>query len=413
MSRGWSSVFLCLAALFLLPPVLATASDGEDLARGVAQVRSGEYLPAADTLRGVLEKDPGNREAHVWLARALGFSGDFDGSEREYRALLSALPGDVEARLGLADVLAWQKKYREAELLLVDLSAGRPDDPEVWARRGKVAFWAGRPEEAKRHFEKALSLDPGNEEARRGTELIAAKAARVVRREVEAGGAYLRIRRANPGSQWHAAVREKSVAGWEFLGRADYLHRFGEDEGRGTAGITRKWEGGRSLRFEGGLSPDAEVFSRASLEAELAWPLGRGLVGYGGGKFATYAGADTWNVVAALEWYFRRGNALFARYIHTRTEFDPGGTSDDGAWTVKLTHFHTDDDRAWVYYSRGTEGYTTGTADQIGNLSSDSWGIGGRIFPRPRWGLEGNVEWQDREGGNDYLTFAATLFRRF
>jgi len=402
-----------LLVLFLFVPSLATAGSGGELDAGVAQVRSGKYADAVATLRGILEKDPGNREARIWLARALTFSGDFGGGEKEYREVLSAHPGDVEARLGLSDVLAWQRRYRESGLILSDLVKERPDDPEVWVRRGKVAFWDGKPEEAKRHFAQTIFLDPGNEEARRGLDLIAAKAARVTRREMELGGAYLRIRRANPGSQVHAAIRDKSVAGWEFLGRADYLHRFGEDEGRGTVGITRRWEGVGSLRIEGGISPDADVFSRASLETELAWPLGKGLVGYAGGKYAHYSVADAWNAVAALEWYIRGSNALFARYILTRTEFDSGGSSNDGSWMIKLTHFRTDDDRIWAYYSRGTEGYTTGTADQIGNISSNTFGVGARTFPVPRWGVEGTVEWQDREGGNHYLTVTALMYRRF
>ncbi|MGB5993924.1 MAG: tetratricopeptide repeat protein [Candidatus Deferrimicrobiaceae bacterium] len=413
MTGRKSRVCLVLLLVFLIAPSLLAADGGGELDKGAALVRSGEYTAAADLLRGILETDPGNREARIWLARALSFSGDFAGGEKEYREVLSAFPHDVEALLGLSDVLAWQKRYRESGLILTELAKDRPDDPEVWVRKGKVALWDGNPEEAKRHFDRTLLLDPKNEEARKGLDLIAAKAAREYRREMEFGAAHLRIRRSNPGSQVYVAIRDRGVAGWEVLGRADYLHRFGKDEGRGTAGVTRKWEGGGSLRVEGGISPDAEVFSRASGEAELAWPLSARLVGYAGGKYASYAVADAWNGVAALEWYIRGSNALFARYILTGTEFDSGGSSTDGSWMAKLTHFFTDDERVWAYFSRGTEGYTTGTVDQIGNISSNTFGLGGRTFPVPRWGIEGNVDWQDREGGNDYFTVAVIVYHRF
>ena len=208
-------------------------------------------------------------------------------------------------------------------------------------------------------------------------------------------------------------IRRASVNALSSLGRVDYLHRFGEDEGRGTAGAMRKWGGGKSVRVEGGISPDAQVFSRESLEAELAWPLSDRLVGYAGGKYAHYSVADVWNAVAALEWYVRGSNALYARYILNRTEFDSGGSDTNGTWLVKLVHFWTDDDRLWAYYSYGTEGYTTGTVDQIADISSHTFGIGGRIFPVPRWGFEGNVDWQDREGGHDYLTVSTLVVRRF
>lgn len=389
------------------------AGEAIGIERGRQAQAAGNYEEAALAFREVLEADPGNREARIGLARALSFSGDFEGGEREYRTVLSDHPEDVEARFGLADVLAWQKRYGESKTYLSELARERPEDHGVWTRLGKVALWSGDEVAAKKHFEKALALEPSDAEARKALDLLAAKAARSYLREAEFGGSYLRIRKANPGSQVHAAVRDRTVAGWEFLGKAEYLHRFGRDDGRGSAGVVRKWPTGGFLRVEGGLAPDAEVFSRTSLEVEAGWPLRQGLVGYVGGKFARYAEADSWNAVAAVEYYIPGSNALFARYIRTRTEFDNGGVSDDGTWMLRFTHFRTDDDRAWVYYSRGTEGYTMGTADQIGNLSSDTWGIGGRIFPRPRWGLEGNVEWQDREDGNDYLTFTALLFRRF
>ncbi len=402
-----------LSILFLLVPLLPAAYGGGDLDRGVDLVRSGEYTAAADLLREILERDPGNREARVWLARALSFSGDFAGGEQEYLVVLSADSGNVEARFGLADVLAWQKRYGEAGMVLSALAKERPDDPEVWVRKGKVAFWDGNPEEAKRYFDRTLLLDPGNGDARRGLDLIAAKAAREYRREAEAGASYLRIRRSTPGSQVHAAIRDRSVQGWEFLGRIDYLHRFKRDEGRGTAGILRKWESGRSLRLEGGLSPDAEVFSRASGEAELACPLGPRLVGYAGGKYAHFSVADTWMAVGALEWYIRGSNALFARYIYARSEFDSGGSGNDGTWAIRLTHFFTGDDRVWVSFTRGTESYTTGTVDQVGIVSSNTYELGGRIFPFPRWGIGGGVSWQDRDDGNDYFSVSARVTRRF
>lgn len=412
MGRGSRAVALLIVLLVAATPP-ARAGQREELDRGVAQVRSGQYAVAAATLRAVLEDDPGNREARLWLARALGFASDFAAAEAEYRTVLTAAPDDVEARLGLADVVAWQEGYVESEALLAELAGERPGDPEVWWRRGRVAEWSGRTEEARAHYERALSLDPDNQEARRGLDRLDARVAREYRREAEFGVAYLWIRRTSPGSQAHVAIRDGRIAGWQWFGRADYLHRFGRDEGRGTAGVTRFWKGGGSLRLEGGLSPGAEVFSRASLEAEVAWPLASGLVGYGAGKYAHYSVADAWNAVAALEWYVRGDNALFFRYILTSTEFDSGGSSTDGAWMIKLLHFRTDDDRLWAYYAEGTEGYTTSTVDQIGNISSSTFGLGGRTFPVPRWGIEANADWQEREGGNDYFTLSTLLVRRF
>jgi YaiO family outer membrane protein len=408
-----SQLTRCLVvASLLLVASPSGAGQPEEIDRSVAAVRAGSYRLAAEELTEYLARDPGNREARLWLARALSFSGDHAGGEREYRRVLATLPDDAEARLGLADVLAWQKQYSEAQTILVRLAQERPDDPEVWTRRGRIALWSGHRAEAKGYFEKALALYPQGEEALRGYEAANAPLATSLH-ETEFGFAGLRMRRGGPGSQVWAGVRDHSIPGWEFLGRVDFLRRFGEEEGRGTIGSTRTWRSGESLRVEGALAPDAEIFSRASVETEVAWPLSLAVTGYIGGKFARYASADVWNAAAAAESALPGANALFVRYVFSRTEFNTGGTSDDGTFLVKVLHYFTDDDQAWLYYAHGTEGYATGTVDQVGEVAADTMGLGARAFPWPRWGIEGNLDWQEREGGNRYVTFTGVVRFRF
>jgi YaiO family outer membrane protein len=408
--RRGVAMFLVAAALsfFGIHPAI-----GGDLESGNERLRAGEYAGAAAAFRAALVTSPGNRDARYGLARALSFTGDFAGGEREYREILAVDPGDVEARLGLSDVLAWQKKYGESIEVLAALAADRPDDVEVLLRQGKVSLWSGDLETARLRFEKALSLSPGNAEAVRGIAAVEAAIASALLRELQAGLSLLRIRNGDPGTQAWIAYREKTRKPFEFSGRVDYLHRYGRDEGRGMLGAMRKW-GGASLRGEASFSPGAEVFSRFSAEAELGWPLADRLAGYGAVQRSVYAMADTWSGSAALEYYPRQKNALLLiRYVLTRSRFDAAGSSTDGTWLAKVTRFFNDDDRVWAYYSHGAEGYATGTADQIGNVSSDTFGAGGRFFFRRAWGVEGGLELQEREGGGRYTTFTAIVVYRY
>lgn len=409
---AWRLLPAAILGLVLLGGGAARGQD-DPLERGNARLSAGDFAGAEASFRAALAVRPEDRDARIGLARALSFSGDHPAGEREYRGLLAAHPEDVDARMGLADVLAWQKRYPEAEAILASLEAERPRDPEVLVRRGKVALWSGRRDEAGAWFRKAREADPANEEARKGLAALAAAPAAQFAREAEAGASLLRIRRANPGTQAWAALRDRSRDGWEFLGRVDYLHRFGKDEGRLTGGATRKLPAGPTARLEAGLSPGADVFSRASAELEFGLPIRAGLAGYAGGKYSNYASADVWNLVAALEYYVLPTDAVLARYIFSGTAFDPGGRSSDGTWLVKATHFFTDDDRAWAYYSRGSEGYAAGTADQIGSLRSHAYGAGGRWYPQPRWGVEGNIDWQERDDGNRYVTVTGIAYYRF
>ena len=386
---------------------------GGDLESGNERIRAGDYPGAAAAFRAVLAASPENRDARFGLARALSFSGDAAGGEREYRAILAADPGDVEARLGLSDVLAWQKKYGESIEVLDALSADRPEDVEVLLRQGKVSLWAGDLETARLRFGKALSLSPGNAEAVRGIAAVEAAITSTLLRELEAGLSLLRIRNGNPGTQAWVAFREKRRKPYEFSGRVDYLHRYGRDEGRGMLGAVRTWGGG-SLRGEVSFSPGAEIFARFAAEGEVGWSLNDRLAGYGAVQHAVYATADTWSGSAAMEYYLLPKNApLRIRYVLTRSRFDRAGSSTDGTILAKVTHFFNDDDRIWAYYSHGSEGYATGTVDQIGNVTSDTFGAGGRFFPHRAWGVEGSLELQEREGGGRYTTFTAIVVHRY
>jgi YaiO family outer membrane protein len=404
------AVFLVAVALpfFGIDPAM-----GGDLESGDERIRAGDYPGAAAAFRAALAASPGNRDARYGLARALSFSGDLAGGEREYRAILATDPGDVEARLGLSDVLAWQKKYKESSEVLAALAADRPEDVEVILRQGKVSLWAGDLETARLRFEKALSLSPGNAEAVRGIAAVEAAIPSTLLRELEAGLSLLRIRNGDPGTQAWVGYREKRRKPYEFSGRVDYLHRYGRDEGRGMLGATRKWGGG-SLRGEASFSPGAEVFARFAAEGELGWSPTRRLTGYGAVQHAEYAMADTWSGSAALEYYlFPKNDPLLVRYVLTRSRFDGAGNSTDGAFLAKVTHFFSDDDRIWAYYSHGAEGYATGTVDQIGNVTSDTFGAGGRFFPHRSWGVEGSLELQERDGGGRYTTFTAIVVHRY
>jgi YaiO family outer membrane protein len=407
----------CAAALIVLalasPPGATPASAG-DTERGEERLRTGDYTGAAEAFRAALATSPENRDARYGLARALAFSGDPAGGEREYRVLLERYPGDVEARLGLADVLAWQHKYREAEEVLARLAVERPSDVEVMLRQGKVALWSGDLPAARAKFEAVLALSPGNAEAVRGIASVSSAAAAALRREVEAGLSLLRISNAGPGTQVWSTYRDRTNSRYEWMVRADYLHRYGKDEGRGTVGGTRKWEGGSTLRLEAGTSPGADIFSRIAVEGELGRPLADRIAGYLAGKYSSFSTADSWNAGLSLECYvLPKSSPLLVRYVLTHTRFDRGGDTTDGTWLFKASHFFTEDDRVWAYYSHGAEGYLSGTIDQVVAVSSDSYGVGGRYFPRPAWGVEGNFDWQQRRDDVRYITFTVVGYHRF
>jgi YaiO family outer membrane protein len=150
------------------------------------------------------------------------------------------------------------------------------------------------------------------------------------------------------------------------------------------------------------------------VEGEAGYPLAKRLAGYAGIKYSDYSTATSWNAGAALEYYGLPGNSpLMVRYVLTRTRFDGGTENTDGTFLAKAAYYFSDDNRIWTYYSHGSEGYATGTIDQVVAVSSNTYGLGGRYFPRPRWGIEGNFDWQQRQDDVRYITFTVVGYHRF
>lgn len=77
-------------------------------------------------------------------------------------------PTGYEARVMRVRVLAWSQDYVRSEQELAELQRDYPDNPELAAVRGSLAYYQGRNEAAERAFRTALALDPTSIEAREG-----------------------------------------------------------------------------------------------------------------------------------------------------------------------------------------------------------------------------------------------------
>ena len=102
----------------------------------------------------------------AWKARVLEWSGKLAQAEQEYLQILQVSKNDPDNWLGLANVFLGEGKTQEALRAAdtaVQLDPGRADLHMV---RGRALAAAGEPKNAQLEFQKALRLDPANEEAR-------------------------------------------------------------------------------------------------------------------------------------------------------------------------------------------------------------------------------------------------------
>jgi Flp pilus assembly protein TadD len=172
-----------------------------------ALLRAGRPQEAIEAAERAIALDQFNRAAHVNLGTARGALGDFAGQEREARRLLEFDPRSAEgfmnlgaARLGQDDpdgareallqasdldpnlarveyYLSWiaSRRGESEEALRRARRATEIDatDDEAWNRLGVTLAASGDREGARRAWEKAIALRPGNEQARGNLQRLA------------------------------------------------------------------------------------------------------------------------------------------------------------------------------------------------------------------------------------------------
>src|SRR5262249_19803421 len=91
-----------------------TESTQDLLARGVREHKPETYDLAMDTYHKVLQREPGNAQAHYNLAQIYNARGQWANAQWEYEAAIKGDPKSDDARLNLGVALYRQRKFAEA-----------------------------------------------------------------------------------------------------------------------------------------------------------------------------------------------------------------------------------------------------------------------------------------------------------
>jgi len=122
---------------------------------------AGEYPAAILHAERALRRLPGNRTAHIALARAAMELGDADTAERALRRALEIQPEDADPWITLGVVYSYQGKDVEAERCFRKAVELRPGDCDFRFHLGSFLASLGRNEEASAEFAEAIRLRPG------------------------------------------------------------------------------------------------------------------------------------------------------------------------------------------------------------------------------------------------------------
>ena len=158
------------AALDLLP-AFAIAHSG----LGDALFRLARYEEAIESLERAIALDapPDTATASlVLMGRAAARLGRSDEAAAYYERAVELGPRNPAGLNRLASARFRDRRYEEALALYRTVLEVRPDSARTHSNVGATLYILGRPEEARRSFERALTLDPTLELARSGIERL-------------------------------------------------------------------------------------------------------------------------------------------------------------------------------------------------------------------------------------------------
>jgi len=117
---------------------------------GLAQlaIRQGRLDNAFSETRASLSIDPGNSQAHVVLGSIMMMNNDAQNALQEFRTAISLRPQYVYGWAGYANALIATGQIEQAEKATAKLALLRPDLPDLFVLRAKMAMARGDKEES-------------------------------------------------------------------------------------------------------------------------------------------------------------------------------------------------------------------------------------------------------------------------
>ncbi len=153
---------------------MTTADDLHQ--RGLLAASHGHFEEAARLLGQAVAESPAIRQFHTNLGLALSRLGRHEDAVEAYAAALVLEPGHAGTLAKLGRTLGRAGRSAEGVAALEQAAWFEPDNPDTANALGAVlAESAGREEEARRRFTRAVELDPGFGEAWRNLGLLEAR----------------------------------------------------------------------------------------------------------------------------------------------------------------------------------------------------------------------------------------------
>ena len=380
-----------------------------DRSHAVELARAGQTTEALELFKRIIEKEPGDVEARLWIARLDLRLGRTEAAEAGFRSVLEEHPADVDARVGLGRTLT--RKGASAEALAVlreaELQAGQNAD--LFGALARVYRRVGDNESALEYFKKAKTLSPADPDIVSGYEATANAYGHSIVVEgfgenVSPGsgtssGAVLGTLRATPRLHVQALARLQN--------------RGGVSDSLGGGGVV--WRVGRATTIQFAAQGGAGNVSlpTGSVAGEVIHYAGAFEVG-GSVRRMLFDGVDVTAVSPLLSWDTGDRWRFDARYTYSQSRFDTIEESA-GNHSVMLRETWRGWRRVWVtgVYAYGIESFEDLTVDRVSSLGATTAAAGLRFGMPSLTAIYATWEHQWRSNDSEADRFTVSITQGF
>jgi cytochrome c-type biogenesis protein CcmH/NrfG len=156
-----------LALAAALQSGTADRSRAEDLAR------TGRTVEAMELFTHIVEANPADVEARLWVARLALRLGRTADAETGFREVLKEHPDDVDARIGLGMALTRAGAWQDALTILTGAERDAGQNADLFAALARAYRRGGDDRQALAYFERAKALSPADPDIALGYEAVA------------------------------------------------------------------------------------------------------------------------------------------------------------------------------------------------------------------------------------------------
>jgi YaiO family outer membrane protein len=392
-------VLLTLTAALLVTTALQ--SSAPDRTRAEQLARAGQTTEAIELFKHILEQDPADTDARLWVARLDLRLGNTEAAEAAFRSVLREHPADIDAMVGLGTALTRKGEIREALGVLREAERGAGKNADLFSALARAYRRAGDDRSALAYFEQAKAIAPSDPDIITGYEAVAHAyghslvfdgfAEHLDPDSNTASGSLIATIRVMPKLHLRAAGRVQN--------------RAGSSDTQAGGGLL--WRAARAttvgfnaLGGSGNTSLPTSDFSGDVIHYAGAFEVGFGL------RDLSFAGADVTAASPVFAWDQDRWRTD-GRYTYSRSRFDATGESS-GDHSVMLRETWRGWRRVWLnaVYAYGIESFEELTADRLSTLGSTTIATGVQIRMPSLTAITTTWEhqWRSNDSSVDRLT---------